>query len=524
MPGASRTINKKHLTFNNLKKLVSCQLSVVNCRLWRQGFTLIELLVVMTIIGVVSGLGYVNFDNAQDKARDARRKEDLKAIKTALVSYYQDHDAYPPLCDPLQPPPCAKGAAFISNTTGDWILNLTPYIQKLPKDPRQGGLISALAQLIPKFGGKEPAVSLKPEVAQAASKTLGYNQIGTTPMSIQDNSKVASRFNLSEQGEISEIQWYGKASSTGKAKAVIYDNEIDGGIKKPNSLIATSAEVIINNTLDWKRFTFSPGVSLTPGDYWLGVILSPDSTPYRYRVGLGPFPEESYVFNKDQYSDGPTNLFGSATRNTLSMSIYATYTPVAPVPTVTTNPATPVTTDSATLNGAANPNGSAATGWFRYSSTNPGSCNDSFGTRFPASGGSALDTGNTPVNYQQNITGLSTTTTYYFCAIASNSAGNGFGAVLSFTTGAPPVAGDCSGINDYYCYTVASDRQSFILWAHLDNSQDPDISGKTTALCNLTPPTDSNLNYCLESPKYLPDQPALRSDLKTDYSGRPKRF
>ena len=93
-----------------------------------KGFTLIELLVVMTIIGVVSGLGYVNFDNAQDKARDARRKEDLKAIKTALVSYYQDHDAYPPLCDPLQPPPCAKGAAFISNTTRYFILNLYPLL------------------------------------------------------------------------------------------------------------------------------------------------------------------------------------------------------------------------------------------------------------------------------------------------------------------------------------------------------------------------------------------------------------
>ena len=498
MPGASRTINKKHLTFNNLKKLVSCQLSVVNCRLWRQGFTLIELLVVMTIIGVVSGLGYVNFDNAQDKARDARRKEDLKAIKTALVSYYQDHDEYPPSCTPS---PCTDSAQYVSDNTGAWFPELAPYIQKLPKDPRQGGIIEGLANLIPKFGGKEPAVSLKPEVAQAASKTLGYNQIGTTPMSIQDNSKVASRFNLSEQGEISEIQWYGKASSTGKAKAVIYDNEIDGGIKKPNSLIATSAEVIINNTLDWKRFTFSPGVSLTPGDYWLGVILSPDSTPYRYRVGLGPFPEESYVFNKDQYSDGPTNLFGSATRNTLSMSIYATYTPVAPVPTVTTNPATPVTTDSATLNGAANPNGSAATGWFRYSSTNPGSCNDSFGTRVPpASGGSALDTGNTPVNYQQNITGLSTTTTYYFCAIASNSAGNGFGAVLSFITGAPPPAtGDCSNVNDAYCYVVDPTRQSFVLWARLDNTQDPEAN-ITTATCKVTRPDPPNLNYCLESP------------------------
>ena len=41
----------------------------------------------------------------------------------------------------------------------------------------------------------------------------------------------------------------------------------------------------------------------------------------------------------------------------------------------------------ATLNGTANPNGAATTGWFRYATTNPGTCNDSFGTRAPASGG-----------------------------------------------------------------------------------------------------------------------------------------
>src|SRR3989344_2272363 len=86
-------------SWNNLTSHLANLASHFKLLTSKRGFTLIELLVVMTIIGVLSGLGYVNFDNAQDKARDARRKEDLKAIKTALVSYYQDHDAYPPLCD-----------------------------------------------------------------------------------------------------------------------------------------------------------------------------------------------------------------------------------------------------------------------------------------------------------------------------------------------------------------------------------------------------------------------------------------
>ena len=51
---------------------------------------------------------------------------------------------------------------------------------------------------------------------------------------------------------------------------------------------------------------------------------------------------------------------------------------------MTTAAATAVTSTGATLNGSANPNGAATTGWFRYGTTNPGTCNDTFGTRAPA--------------------------------------------------------------------------------------------------------------------------------------------
>ena len=45
----------------------------------------------------------------------------------------------------------------------------------------------------------------------------------------------------------------------------------------------------------------------------------------------------------------------------------------APVPpTVVTSAASAVVDVSATLNGSANPNGTATTGWFRYAATSPG--------------------------------------------------------------------------------------------------------------------------------------------------------
>ena len=77
--------------------------------------------------------------------------------------------------------------------------------------------------------------------------------------------------------------------------------------------------------------------------------------------------------------------------------------------------------------------GGATLGWFRYSTTNPGSCNDTFGTRVPAAtGGSDLGSSNTTQPYSQPITGLAQGTVYYFCAIASNSAGTSVGRMWRF--------------------------------------------------------------------------------------------
>ncbi len=88
---------------------------------------------------------------------------------------------------------------------------------------------------------------------------------------------------------------------------------------------------------------------------------------------------------------------------------------------------------SATLNAQANPNTKATTGWFRYSNISPGTCNDVFGTKVPSLG-IALGSGNLPVPYSTNVTGLFSGTRYYYCAIASNADGVSFSALQSFVT------------------------------------------------------------------------------------------
>lgn len=61
----------------------------------QKGFTLIELLIVIAIIGILSGLLFVNFSGARERARDAKRKADFNTIKNALQLYYNDYGTFP---------------------------------------------------------------------------------------------------------------------------------------------------------------------------------------------------------------------------------------------------------------------------------------------------------------------------------------------------------------------------------------------------------------------------------------------
>ncbi len=60
------------------------------------GFTLVELLIVMALITVLAAIGIVSFRGAQNRARDAQRKADLRQYQTALEVYANDNDGFYP--------------------------------------------------------------------------------------------------------------------------------------------------------------------------------------------------------------------------------------------------------------------------------------------------------------------------------------------------------------------------------------------------------------------------------------------
>ncbi len=74
------------------------QAPIHNLKTGKKGMTLIEVLIVVTIISILAGALLPNLNDLRRKARDQRRKADIKAIQEALESYKinQIIPSYPP--------------------------------------------------------------------------------------------------------------------------------------------------------------------------------------------------------------------------------------------------------------------------------------------------------------------------------------------------------------------------------------------------------------------------------------------
>lgn len=62
----------------------------------KKGFTLVELLMVIGIVSLLSSIVFASVNVARAKGRDARRQEDMASVKTAVMSYINDHGDAPP--------------------------------------------------------------------------------------------------------------------------------------------------------------------------------------------------------------------------------------------------------------------------------------------------------------------------------------------------------------------------------------------------------------------------------------------
>lgn len=105
----------------------------------RQGFTLIELLVVVSLIAILAGVIYVNFNDSQKTARDVQRQSDLRDLQTAIELYKNKYGRYPAGCSTSVNNWSGQlGTSFqCPDGTGQYIVDLAPeFIPVLPIDPR----------------------------------------------------------------------------------------------------------------------------------------------------------------------------------------------------------------------------------------------------------------------------------------------------------------------------------------------------------------------------------------------------
>jgi peptidoglycan hydrolase-like protein with peptidoglycan-binding domain len=141
------------------------------------------------------------------------------------------------------------------------------------------------------------------------------------------------------------------------------------------------------------------------------------------------------VWDSTTASEGAHTLIAVA-RDTAGN--YATSTVVnvtvanATIPTITTSPASSVTTTGATLNAEITATGGvdAIESGFTY-----GTASDLSTTMATSTLGAQTGT----ATFDEAITGLTCATTYYYRAYATNSAGTGYGSIVDFTTSACPV-------------------------------------------------------------------------------------
>lgn len=87
----------------------------------QSGFTLLELLIVIVIIGILALIIVPGLASGPKRARDAQRKSDMRAVKNALETYYNDNNVYP------------TGAY-----AGLGTFLVTAYIPAMPTDPKTG--------------------------------------------------------------------------------------------------------------------------------------------------------------------------------------------------------------------------------------------------------------------------------------------------------------------------------------------------------------------------------------------------
>lgn len=239
----------------------------------------------------------------------------------------------------------------------------------------------------------------------------------------------------------------GNVTNIGGGVSVAVNVAVSGtGITPLNPVLSATSltafgNVCLNTTQGPQNFTIS-GINLTAVDVTVGPLagytFSTTSTgTYTTSLTLnqpgGTFSQQVFVnftpVTIQNYNGNIAVTGGGAT----AIDVVASGVGANNPPSLTTGTASSITISSATLAGSITDNGCTAVSAYgiEYSTTNG----------FPnGSGMQAVSTNLAGGNFSSNISGLTTTTTYYYKAYATNAGGTAYGAQQSFTTATPVIS------------------------------------------------------------------------------------
>ena len=197
--------------------------------------------------------------------------------------------------------------------------------------------------------------------------------------------------------------------------------------------VNTTAATTVTSTGATLNGTVNPNNSATTYAFEYGTTTSYGSTTtvQNLSAGTSAVTVSSALTGLNPGTTYHYRITATNTAGTVQGTDQSFVTAGALVPTVTTSAATSVTATGAQLNGAANPNGVAATAQFEYGTTT------AYGSITTAQN---VGSGSISVTISTTLSGLTPNTTYHYRIVATNSAGTSQGTDQSFTTGtAPPV-------------------------------------------------------------------------------------